>query len=163
MPLGAAMATVSIPDAIVYRQRVAVIRFQPDPARCVLVNGAEVILPLMLLRYLSVGDEIAFPGLLGGSIETELLVFRRRAGRRGGELFFASFAFVGAPKKDARGDLSLLAEVCGKALRVNRIVLAGGAVRSYFYPTDGSQSFYGLLGVESHVSDGEWRMAYKIR
>jgi len=70
---------------------------------------------------------------------------------------------VGAPKKDARGDLSLLAEVRGKALGVNRLVLAGEAVRSYFYQADGSQSFYDLLGVESHVSDAELRMAYKIR
>jgi len=115
------------------------------------------------LRHLSVGDEIAFPGFQGASTETELLVFRRRAVRRGGEFFFAALASVGAPKKDAREDLSLLAEVRGKALGVNRIVLAGDAVRSYFYQTEGSQSFYGLLGVESHVSDAELRMAYKIR
>jgi len=80
-----------------------------------------------------------------------------------GEFFFAALASVGAPKKDAREDLSLLAEVRGKALGVNRIVLAGDAVRSYFYQAEGSQSFYGLLGVESHVSDAELRMAYKIR
>ena len=157
------MATVPIPDATVYRQRIAGINFQRDPPRCVLVNGAEVILPWTLLRYLSVGDEIAFPGFLGGSTETELLVLRRRAARRGGEFLFAALASVGPPKKDARGDLSLLAEVRGKALGVNRVVLAGDAVRSYFYQTDGAQSFYGLLGVESQVSDAELRMAYKIR
>src|SRR6266700_1845448 len=160
---GSIMATVSVPGGIVYRQRIAGINFQLDPPRCVLVNGAEVIVPWTLLRYLSVGDEIAFPGFLGGSTETELLVLRRRAASRGDELFFASLASVGAPKKDARGVLSLLAEVRGKALGVHRIVLTSDAVRSYFYQTDGSQSFYGLLGVESHVSDAELRMAYKIR
>jgi len=39
------MATVPTPGGIVYRQRVTGISFQRDPPRCVLVNGAEVILP----------------------------------------------------------------------------------------------------------------------
>jgi len=71
-------------------------------AECVLGQGAPILVPGVLARYLDAGDEIQIPL---GSGYVEIHVRKPAASRRLRELYYVPIGYVTRPKEDKRNCL----------------------------------------------------------
>ena len=98
-------------------------------AECALRQGAPILLPAFLARYLVSGDEIQVP-LGSNQVGTEIHVRKNAASRRIRELYQAPIAYVSQPKEDKRKELFVAAEVAHEDSAAQNLTPAHFVVRS---------------------------------
>ena len=161
------MAAFTSQEIQVWRQPIAKVIPTGEPPRLTLGNGAEVIPPPALLRHMRQGDELTLPAPQGLSLRPQFLASSRTSNQYGREIFLAPLSFVGAPRKNSRGEFSLLGEVAEKSLGIDRVLIPQKAVTTWFYRAPSllnqNDSFYTILRIAPAASPAELRIAAKIR
>ncbi len=161
------MAALPSQEIQVWRQPIAKIIPTGEPPRLVLGNGAEVIPPPALLLHIRQGDEVTLPAPQELSLRLQFLVSSRTSNRHGHEIFLAPLSFVDAPRKNSRGEFSLLGDVAETSLGISRVLIPQQAITDWFYQTPSllnqNDSFYTILRIEPAASPAELRIAAKIR
>ena len=135
-------------------------------AECALREGAPVLVPGFLVRYLGAGDEIALP--LGSSL-VEIYIRKASASRRLREIYYVPIGYVTQPKEDKRKELFVMAETIESGLGIRAVHLPCQVLRDYFYVADRHRDWnrqpnlYEVLGTGSTAGPAELRLAFKIR
>lgn len=135
-------------------------------ANCTLSQGAPVLVPGFLARYLNRGDEIQLPL---GSGHVEIHVRRASASRRLRELYYVLIGYATQPKEDKRKELFVMAETIETRLGIRAVHIPCPVLRDYFYVADRQRDWnkqstlYEVLGAASTAGPAELRLAFKIR
>src|SRR5208337_1258803 len=123
-------ATLPIP---VFRERVANLQLQGDPAACVFANQTKLLLSRFLAKSIAVGDEITFPIPAPDAVGPEILVSKNAASGPSRYIYQAPIAYVRQPKQDKRNQYFVSADVRGASLGIGTIFLTCEVLREYFY------------------------------
>lgn len=129
---------------------------QADEVLCRHSDGGSTIVPLLVGRYLEIGDRIATIGSAG------VLIDRCRANQRSSTLY-ASISHVSEPKQSKRGEWFVRAELAGSESPLTAVLVCGDALRRYFYLMESNETLYGVLGCSPDASTGTLRTAWRIR
>jgi len=135
-------------------------------AECALSQGAPVLVPGFLARYLGAGDEIELP--LGSEL-VEIHVFKASASRRLRELYQVPIGYVTQPKEDKRKELFVVADALESRLGIRAVHLPCQVLRDYFYVADRHREWskqatlYEVLGMPSTAGPAELRLSFKVR
>ena len=165
--MGAVPAHQAQSTEAIHRGRIIDIeRHDGGTAKCVLSQGAPVLVPSVLAPHLSAGDEIELP--LGSGL-VEIHVRKASAPRPLRELYYVSVGYVTQPKEDKRTELFVVAETQGSHLGIRTVHLPCHTLRDYFYVAHrrldwGSDpTLYEVLGTTSNAGPAELRLSFKIR
>ena len=123
---------------------------------CHHADGGSTIVPLTVGRHLEAGDRVATIGSSG------FLIDRCRANRRSSFLY-ASISHVSEPKQSKRGEWFVRAELAGSESPLTAVLVAGDALRRYFYLMEVNESLYSLLGCAPDAQPGALRIAWRLR
>jgi hypothetical protein len=141
-------------------------RHDGSAAKCVLSQGAPVLVAGVLVPHLSAGDEIEVA--LGSGL-VEIHVRKASTPRPLRELYYVSIGYVTQPKKDKRKELFVVAETRGSHLGIRTVHLLCHTLRDYFYVAhrrrdwSGQPTLYDVLGTTSNAGPPELRLSFKIR
>lgn len=133
---------------------------------CALDQGAPVLLPGFMARYLDAGDEIQLP-LSSGQVEIQ--VRKASAPRRMRELYYVSIGNATQSKVDKRKELFVMAETIETRMGIRAVHIPCPVLRDYFYVADRHREWnkqptlYKVLGTASTAGPAELRLAFKIR
>lgn len=129
---------------------------QADEVLCRHADGGPTIVPLLVGRYLEIGDRIATIGSAG------VLIDRRRANQRSSTLY-ASISHVSEPKQSKRGEWFVRAELAGRESPLTALLVSGDALRRYFYMMESDESLYSVLGCTPDTQPDAMRIAWRLR
>jgi len=141
-------------------------RHDGSAAKCVLSQGAPVLVPGVLAPHLSAGDEIELP--LGSGL-VEIHVHKASAPRAPRELYYMSIGYVTQPKEDKRKELFVVAETRGSHLGIRKVHCPCHTLRDYFYVAHRRQEWssqptlYEVLGTTSNAGPAELHLSFRIR
>lgn len=137
-------------------------------ARCVLGQGAPILLPAFLSAWLGSGDEIQVP-IAPNQTGVEIHVRKNSNFRRLHELYQAPIGYATHPKEDKRKDLFAAAGVIGSRLGIQSIHLPCHVLRDYFYVADRQREWgqpptlYEIVRMPQYADPGPLRLSFKIR
>src|SRR5208337_4821505 len=164
------MALASLnPSLPVCRERVVSVQRLDDPAACVFANQTKLLLPRLIAKYVSAGDEITIPIPAPDAVGSEMLVTKKAGSGPSRYLYQAPIGYVSQPKQDKRNQYFVSAEVRRGNLGIGKIFLPCDVLREYFYhlpcTTDGvdNPTLYEVLRIPSSASPSELRVAFKLR
>ncbi|MCC6396661.1 MAG: J domain-containing protein, partial [Bacteroidetes bacterium] len=129
---------------------------QADEVLCRHADGGSTIVPLLVGRYLEIGDRIATIGSAG------VLIDRCRANQRSSTLY-ASISHVSEPKQSKRGEWFVRAELAGSECPLTALLVSGDALRRYFYMMEPDESHYSVLGCTPDTQPDALRIAWRLR
>lgn len=139
---------------------------QSDAVEITLASGRNLRLSNFLATYVAIGDEIKFALPRNGQAPTapELLIKRST----GTFLYQAPIGYATKPKTDKFRRPYVHAETAGGTLGLTGLHLTCAALRDYFYSPDRnrhqeSRSLYDILRTRHGASQGDLRLAYKLR
>lgn len=157
------------PVEIIHHGCITNIRQAKDgAAKCILSQGAPVIVPAFLAAYLGSGDEIEIP-LGPNQAGVEIHVQKKAASKRIRELYQAPVGYVTQPKEDKRGNLFVAAEVIGRGLGITAVYLPCHILRDYFYAADRQREWskqptlYEVVRMPQTAGPAELHLSFKIR
>lgn len=110
--------------------------------------------PALLGRRLRPGDRIAQLGPDGFVVEV-----------RGAKLrwLHASIGYAAQPEQNKNGEWMVRAETANCSADPKSIIIAGDALRRYFYQTGESQTLYEILGCSSESTLDTLRIAWRVK
>jgi curved DNA-binding protein CbpA len=165
--MGAVPAQQAQSIEAIHRGRIIDIeRHDGSAAKCVLSQGAPVLVPGVLAPHLSAGDEIE---VALGSGFVEIHVHKAFAPRALRELYYMSIGYVTQPKEDKRKELFVVAETRGSHLGIRTVHFPCDTLRDYFYVAHrhrewtGEAALYEVLGITSNAGPAELRLSFRIR
>lgn len=139
---------------------------QSDAVEITLASGRNLRLSNFLDTYVAIGDEIKFALPRNGQAPTapELLIKRST----GTFLYQAPIGYATKPKTDKFRRPYVYVETAGGTLGLTGLHLTCAALRDYFYSPDRnrhqeSRSLYDILRTRHGASQGDLRLAYKLR
>jgi len=165
--MGAVPAQQAQSIEAIHRGRIIDIeRHDGSAAKCVLSQGAPVLVAGVLAPHLSAGDEIEVA--LGSGL-VEIHVQKASAPRPLRELYYVSIGYVTQPKEDKRKELFVVAETQGNHLGIRTVHLPCHTLRDYFYVAhrlrdwSSQPTLYEISGTTSNAGPAELRLSFKIR
>jgi hypothetical protein len=127
-----------------------------DASWCLHSGERATRVPAFLGAYLRPGDGLAEFGL------TEFLIACQGDTRRS-LLLHAAIGYAAQPKRSKNGEWLVRAEVPGATASPRALLIAGDAIRRYFYLPDRSASLYDILGCPPDADPATLRMAWRVR
>lgn len=163
-------ASFSIPSPTFCCERIGSIRCCSDSVQCVLSNGVEIRLPLLLADKLVAGDTLSFAVAAPfGSLGREVHIAKRSVNAIGRELYLASVGYAAAPKRDKRDRFFVAAQVREGNLGIISICLPCKLLREHFYrlpvsaDASGAKTLYDVLQIRPTASLADLRLASQLR
>jgi len=126
-----------------------------DTCSCLHPGDGVTRVPAFLSGYLQPGDALAEFG------PTEFLIARNGDTRKS-LLLHAAIGYAAQPKLCKNGEWLVRAEVSGATASPKVLLIAGDALRRYFYLLDRSVSLYDILGCPPDAGPDTLRMAWRV-
>lgn len=126
-----------------------------DAFSCLHSGDHVTRVPAFLGAYLRPGDSLAEFG------PTEVLIAPQ--GARRSLLLHAAISYAAQPKLSKNGEWLIRAEVPAATASPRALLIAGDALRRYFYLLDRSASLYDILGCPPDGGPDTLRMAWRVR